>query len=172
MTLALNTNDHIDQNSVSDTDETVLWRGRPDRAIRFQKSKIKDVIFGLVIVTIGCAAFVTGYRVGDPGTVIGVLFILAGIWKAFGWVLRPMITQGRTEYFVTRSRACKRYRTLFGKVRLSCIPMTQRTAIEVEDGEPPSIILRNTDAEKLVFQDIYEAHQIVVEIRRIQKDVL
>lgn len=161
MTLALDTQD-----------DTIVWRGRPDATIRFEKSKIKDVVFGLVIVTVGFAAFVTGYKVNDPGTVIGLLIIFAGIWKAFGWVLGPMIRQGRTEYSVTPSHACIRVRTLFGSVSTSCIPMTKRTDVGIQDGEPPSIILSSTDGETLVFQDIYEAHHVLVELRRIQKDVL
>lgn len=169
MTQAL---DHGGRNRPAKTDDTVLWRGQPDTSIRHHKSNKKDILIGLVFVVFGVIILIRSYQDGEPGAVIGALLIPAGVIKAFGWVLGPLLFKDRTSYYVTRSRACIESRTLLGNIRTSCIKMSKRTDIEIQDGEPPLIKLCCTDGETIVFKDIYEAHHVAVELRRIQRDVL
>ena len=169
MTQAL---DHAGRNRPAQMDDTVLWRGQPDTTIRHHQSNKKDILIGLIFVVFGVIILTRSYQDGEAGAVIGALLIPAGVVKAFGWVVGPLIFKDRTSYYVTRSRACIEYRTLLGNLRTSCIRMSKRTDIEIQDGEPPGIKLCCTDGETIVFKDIYEAHHVLVELRRIQRDVL
>lgn len=163
---------------ILDTDETIIWQGRPDGSFAVTPGMISSGVFGLFFTGFAVFWMLMAAQAGGFFWTFGLIHFSVGLALLGGTVLGPSFMRRRTWYTLTNQRAfIAKTRPLVGR-SLKSYPITPDTVIELQDGAPSSIMFatqrkRRGKTYRMVpvgFERIDDARHVLQLLRNIQKD--
>lgn len=163
---------------ILDTDETIIWQGRPDGSFVVTGGMITSGLFGLFFAGFAVFWMVIASQGGGFFWMFGLIHFGAGVALVAGTVLGPSFMRRRTWYTLTNQRAFIAKTRPFAGRSLKSYPINADTVIELRDGAPASIMFasqrkRQGKTHKMVpigFERIDDARNVLQLLRNIQKD--
>jgi hypothetical protein len=163
---------------ILDTNEEILWQGRPSPEFSFKPAMIFRTLFGMVF-----AGFALVWMIGASAAdgyfwMFGLIHFAAGVGIIAGSVFFPSFKRRRTWYTLTNRRAfIATVMPLFGK-RLKSYPITPNTPIDFQGNTIPSIMFASetkrsknrTYTVPIGFELIHDAREVLALLRSVQKD--
>ncbi|MCG3269358.1 aspartate carbamoyltransferase catalytic subunit [Yoonia sp. I 8.24] len=163
---------------ILDTDEEILWQGRPNPGFAFRPSMIFTTLFGLAFAAFALFWMVMAASAGGYFWMFGLLHFAVGVGIIAGAVFFPSFKRRRTWYTLTNRRAfIATELPMLGK-KLKSYPVTPDTPIEFRDDPIPSVMLasetkrgkNSTYTVPIGFELIHDARKVLTLLRSVQKD--
>lgn len=135
---------------IFDTDEKILWQGRPDTQIVWRDLLRFETFFGIFFLgfslmwTFGAAAMLGSMQAGAPTglfalfPLFGLPFIAVGAYMVVGRLFWDAYARARTWYTLTNKAAYIATQT-FGKRKLKRIDREEMVSPELEDDTPGTV---------------------------------
>ena len=163
---------------ILDTDEEILWQGRPDPKFTFKPAMIFTTLFGMAFAGFALFWMIMASSAGGYFWMFGLIHFAVGVGIIAGSIILPSYKRRRTWYTLTSRRAfIASVMPVFGK-RLKSYPITADTQIEFQDNPIPSVMFasetrRGKNSSYTVpigFELIHDARQVLTLLRSVQKD--
>ena len=169
-------NVHSNWDGILDADEVILWQGRPDGALSLKPENIPLALFGVVFA--GFALFWMMMAASAGGLIwsFGLIHFSVGIGLIIGPSFWNAYRRRHSWYTLTNTRAFIATDMKVQGRRLKSWPITGDTALELIDGNPPSINFASETRQgknrtyqvDIGFERIHEAREVYEMMRDIQ----
>ena len=162
---------------ILDTDEEIVWQGRPDGKVVLRIGNILTFIFGLFFAGFALVWMLLAATAGGLFWAFGLIHFSVGIGLAFGALFYSAWLRRRTWYTLTNRRAfIAPDRPILGK-RLKSYPITDDTVLEFDDARPGTIYFaeeirrtnNGTSRKSIGFERIADARDVYKLIREQQR---
>lgn len=132
-------NDKTGWEGILDEGEQILWQGRPDAAVVWKIGHAMTFVFGLFFAGFALFWMVMASQAGGGFWMFGLIHFGAGIAIAVGPPFYASWRRKHTWYTLTDRRAFIATDKPFAGRKLKSFPITEKTALEYESGQPASI---------------------------------
>ena len=127
---------------ILDTDEKVIWQGRPDGRIVVRIGNIAGFAFGLFFAGFALFWMIMASQAGGFFWMFGFLHFFVGLGVAFGAVFWSAWKRRHTWYTLTDRRAFIATDVPFRGRSLKSYPITRTTVLDYDGSDPATIMFR------------------------------
>lgn len=162
---------------ILDTDERILWQGRPDAAVVLRPGTIGACLFGLFFAGFALVWMILAAQAGGVFWMFGLLHFAVGLGICLGAVAWGPFRRRHTWYTLTDRRAfIATDLPVLGR-SLKSYPITPETVLETDGGDPPTIWFheemrrgrRGTYRHRIGFERVRDGADLYAMIRNVQK---
>ncbi len=162
---------------ILDEDEEIRWQGQPDSAIRPDLSQPMSIGMGVFFMGFSIFWMNMASRAGGGFWMFGLLFFGIGFYNAIGVHFWKAYLRRTTHYTLTNKRALIGTQP-FGKRVLKSYPIARDTPIELQDGNPATIVFareihrgkKSSYKTNIGFERIDDGQKVYGLLRDIQKE--
>lgn len=160
-----------------DANETIVWQGHPDSALRFDLSQPMQTLMGVFFVGFSVFWMSTAAMAGGFFWMFGLLFFGVGLFNAIGVHFWKSYLRRNTHYTLTSKRAFIASKTPW-KRKLQSYPITPDTTLSlVEHGRYSTIHFAEETSRgqsgimttNIGFEYIPAARDVIVHMRAVQQ---
>ncbi len=162
---------------ILDTDEEIVWQGRPGGKVVLRAGNIVTLLFGLFFAGFAAVWMLTASMAGGFFWMFGLIHFFVGLSVAFGAIYWNAIKRRNSWYTLTNKRAfIASNMPLVGK-KLKSYPITAATTLDFQDGDPASIFFatetrstkNGTRTVPVGFERIKDGRAVYKKFRDVQK---
>ena len=162
---------------ILDSDEKILWQGRPDGKVAWKIGHFFTILFGFVFAGFALFWMIMASQAGGGFWMFGLIHFFAGIAIAFGPPFWSAWTRRHTWYTLTDRRAFIATDVPMRGRKLKSYPIDSSTKITHEAGAPGSIFFaseyrrgKNSSYEVPIgFERINDDQAVARQIRDVQR---
>ncbi len=164
---------------ILDTDERILWQGRPNAGLALRSNDILVAVFGLCFSGFAVFWMKMAASAGGSFWAFGLIHFTAGLAVACGALFQPSIRRKFTWYTLTDQRAFVATALPWRRRTLDSYPITANTALRFRDGRLPSIEFatqtipgrKRSHKKPIGFERIEDGADVYRLMRNIQKGI-
>jgi len=132
-------NDKNAWSGILDDDESILWQGRPDGALKFKVAHIVPFVFGLFFAGFALFWMIMASRAGGGFWMFGLLHFGVGIGIAIGPPFWNTWRRRHTWYTLTNRRGFIATDMPLKGRSLASYPIDEDTVLDYDSGDPATI---------------------------------
>lgn len=162
---------------ILDSDERILWQGRPDQAFHTKPGNLFQVVFGMFFTGFALFWISKASEMNSGFSAFGLIFVAAGVYMVFNAILGETLKRRQTHYTLTNRRAFIARNSPFKGKSLKSYPIEPDTVVEFQAGPPDTIIFASethrsdkgrTYTVPIGFERIEGGTEVLRHIRAIQ----
>lgn len=140
----MQTIDHANWSGYLDSNEKLLWTGRPHIILKLNAHSVFPSLFGICFLSFTLfwgVSFLHGFIPSPINFIVLMVFLLfltVGMWLTFGYHIWMIYQKRRTRYALTNKRAL--VLTAAPRTRLASYGIDARTNVEIRPGRRSSIL--------------------------------
>jgi len=163
---------------ILDTDEKIIWQGRPDSGFQLTPGMSGTIVFSLFFTGFALFWMIMAAKGGGLMWTFGLIHFSAGLALLFGTTMGPSFVRRRTWYTLTNQRAFIAKDLPIRGRSLKSYPITPDMTITLREGRSQSILFASVrdqysddgQSTEIGFEMIADAREVLKMIRAIQKD--
>lgn len=128
-----------DWDSILDSGEKIIWRGRPVEGIHISPSSLATTGFGIIFAGFALFWMIGAYQAGGNFWMSGLLHFFVGLGIAFGSHVWAWHSLRNSWYTLTNRRGIIATDRIFLGRRLNFYPIDSETQLEYKTGSPASL---------------------------------
>lgn len=164
---------------ILDEDETVLWQGRPDGAVKWKIAHIFSFIFGLFFAGFALFWMVMASKAGGAFWMFGLIHFSVGIGVSIGPPFWSAWRRRHTWYTLTDRRAFIATDVPLRGRKLKSYPINEDTVLDYDGDSPATIhfaheMRRSKNGSRrhdIGFERIEDGSEVYRMMRKVQRGV-
>lgn len=161
---------------ILDSDEVILWQGRPDASLDIGPTNWVGFVFGLCFAGFAMVWMLLAKQAGGLFWTFGLIHFSVGLGVALSSLFWASWRRRYSWYTLTDRRAFIATDLPLQGRKLSFYPITEDSNLKIEDGVPPSVIFKTEYRRRkkgsypvpIGFERIAEAREVYRLMRQVQ----